>query len=273
MAPESAGSVTQEPVCFERAAEYYDATRGFPPGVDAEVASLIARTAGLTRDARVLEIGIGTGRIARPLARHVRGVVGVDISPAMMRRLIAQRETTRTKDDTGWIELAQADAARLPFPDACFDAVLGVHVLHLIPGWRDVIGEIARVLCPGAPLINAADERRMKEVWDLWHERSGLERATPDVGASGDRLESFLEQAGWQPMGPKQRVGFSESVDLTAFLDRFEERRWSSTWRMTDAALDEFVAGLRAGIIEIYGSVDRTIESPAGFWAQAYTAP
>jgi ubiquinone/menaquinone biosynthesis C-methylase UbiE len=30
----------------------------------------------------------------------------------------------------------RADATRLPFRDACFDAVLEVHVLHLVPSWE-----------------------------------------------------------------------------------------------------------------------------------------
>jgi SAM-dependent methyltransferase len=217
----------------------------------------------------VLEIGIGTGRIARPLARHVRGVVGVDISAAMMAQLVAQRDTSA---ETGWIELALGNATGLPFPDACFDAVIGVHVLHLIPGWRDVLSEIARVLRPGAPLVNAADERRMMAVWNLWHQRTGLERAIPDVGASPDTLESYLAETGWRPTGAKQRIGFSEPVNLVTFLEHFETRRWSSTWRMTDAQLEELIDGLRDGIVEVYGSVDRTIESPGGFWARAYTA-
>jgi ubiquinone/menaquinone biosynthesis C-methylase UbiE len=274
MAGDVAGPVSPETVCFERAADYYDATRGFPSGVERDVAALIAQTAGLDRDARVLEIGIGTGRIALPLARHVRGVVGVDISSAMMRRLLAQRETSRdTAPDTGWIELIQGDAAHLPFPDACFDAVIGVHVLHLIPGWRDVLREIARVLRRGAPLINAGDERRMQAVWDFWQKRSGLERVIPDMGASREALESYLEETGWRPSGPKQRIGFSSEVNLEEFLGLFGKRVWSSTWRMTDAAIAELVEGLRAGVIEIYGSANRTVESPGGFWARAYTAP
>ena len=135
-----AQSATAAPVGFDRAAEYYDATRGFPPGVEHRVADLIAETAALTPDACVLEVGVGTGRIARPLARRVRGVVGVDISGAMMKRLQAQRGHAA---ETGWIELALADAARLPFPDDSFDAAIGVHVFHLIPNWREVLSELA----------------------------------------------------------------------------------------------------------------------------------
>jgi ubiquinone/menaquinone biosynthesis C-methylase UbiE len=34
--------------------------------------------------------------------------------------------------------------ARLPFPPAAFDAVVAVHVFHLIARWQDALGEVAR---------------------------------------------------------------------------------------------------------------------------------
>src|SRR5262249_4523973 len=43
--------------------------------------------AGLAGDGRVLELGIGTGRIALPLARRGVRVEGVDASEAMVSRM------------------------------------------------------------------------------------------------------------------------------------------------------------------------------------------
>lgn len=310
-------TASAQAVNFDRAAAFYDETRGFPIGVERQVAQLITKTAGLTPESRVLEIGIGTGRIARPLAQYVRGIVGVDLSRAMLQRLLAQSQATARSGsgegtdrsassndldsigesdrsnatdrfgesskagessetggpEAGWIELSLADATRLPFPDDCFDAAIGVHVLHLIPGWREVLSEIARVLRPGAPLVNAADTRRMRAVWDLWSKSTGRERIVPDVGASPAELDAFLEDSGWRPTGPKQAFTFSAPVDLRQFLTGFAERSWSSTWRLQDAELDEFVAQMRAAVIELYGDVNQTVESQAGFWARAYTPP
>ena len=47
-------------VAFDRAAEYYDQTRGYPPGEEKGVAAIIAQAGNLKADSRVLEIGIGT---------------------------------------------------------------------------------------------------------------------------------------------------------------------------------------------------------------------
>src|SRR5262245_32739176 len=113
-------------VSFDRAAEYYDQTRGFPPGVENPATALFMKAGNLTSHSRVLEIGVGTGRIALPLVSQVGSFFGIDISPAMMHRL-------RSKPGGEKIALIQGDALHLPFADASLDAVVAVHVFHLIP--------------------------------------------------------------------------------------------------------------------------------------------
>jgi len=70
----------------ERIAAGYDASTeemGEPGAVDPAVSFL----AGLAGDGRALELGIGTGRIALPLARRGVPVHGIDLSRAMVARL------------------------------------------------------------------------------------------------------------------------------------------------------------------------------------------
>jgi SAM-dependent methyltransferase len=72
-------------------AEVYDAWYHDLDDVDACVATI----ADLADDARVLELGVGTGRIAIPLARSLR-VVGIDNSAAMLEVLLAKCPSTAT---------------------------------------------------------------------------------------------------------------------------------------------------------------------------------
>ncbi len=85
--------------------------------------------------ASVLDIGAGDRWIARrlSLATHY---VALDY-PATGKELYGARP-----DVFG-------DAARLPFQDASFDAVVCLEVLEHVPEARQVMGEIARVLKPG----------------------------------------------------------------------------------------------------------------------------
>lgn len=80
----------------ERFADVYDEWYHDVSDVDSTVATLLELAAGDDDDdaaREILELGVGTGRLALPLARagRARGirVVGVDTSPAMLARLAA----------------------------------------------------------------------------------------------------------------------------------------------------------------------------------------
>jgi SAM-dependent methyltransferase len=67
----------------ERMAEIYDQWPSVPKNTDAIVASLIRLAGG----GPILELGIGTGRIALPLAQRGLHVHGIDASPAMVAQI------------------------------------------------------------------------------------------------------------------------------------------------------------------------------------------
>jgi SAM-dependent methyltransferase len=73
----------------ERVAERYDESSGdmFDPAVVEPVVDFLAELAG---DGRALELGVGTGRIALPLAGRGVAVHGIDLSGAMVTRLRAK---------------------------------------------------------------------------------------------------------------------------------------------------------------------------------------
>jgi SAM-dependent methyltransferase len=70
----------------ERIADVYDRWAGVPADTEQTVAFLAARAGG----GPVLELGVGTGRVALPLAARGLDVHGIDASPAMVARLRAK---------------------------------------------------------------------------------------------------------------------------------------------------------------------------------------
>src|SRR3989442_3111068 len=73
----------------ERVAERYDqAAEMFEPAVVDPAVDFLADLAG---DGAALELGIGTGRIALPLAQRGVRVHGIDLSAAMVERLRAKQ--------------------------------------------------------------------------------------------------------------------------------------------------------------------------------------
>ena len=79
-----------ESLSFDRVASIYDATRKLPTDVSGEITKALLDGIEAAGAERVLEIGVGTGRIARPLIAAGVPLTGVDISSEMMGRLREQ---------------------------------------------------------------------------------------------------------------------------------------------------------------------------------------
>lgn len=133
---------------FDRIADKYSDQRAHPSQVSEQIGRAVMELVGT--GAHLLEVGIGTGRIAHPVVRAGARVTGIDISAGMLREL--GNQDTRER-----LSLVQADMHAMPFPNDLFDGVMAVHVLHLADDWRTVLTEIARVLRPGGLFIQGDD--------------------------------------------------------------------------------------------------------------------
>src|SRR3546814_397628 len=102
--------MTQQSISFDHAADFYDATRALAPDVSAMLTEAILLELEKAGADRLLEVGVGTGRISRPLMERNIRVTGFDIAPRMMGRLRAQLTPAHTAPD-----LLLADATQMPF--------------------------------------------------------------------------------------------------------------------------------------------------------------
>jgi S-adenosylmethionine-diacylgycerolhomoserine-N-methlytransferase len=143
----------------------YDATRRYYLlGRDCMIANLHP-AAG----ADVLEIGCGTGRNLVQAARRYPQAqfFGTDVSTEMLASAMAAIARAHL---AGRIRLAQADAVsthpQVLFAVPAFDAVLISYSLSMIPEWRTVLGEAARLLKPGGRLhiVDFGDLNRLPAI-------------------------------------------------------------------------------------------------------------
>lgn len=134
-----------------RVAQRYNAQRAHPLEVAERIGAAIAAQVGV--GGRVLEIGVGTGRIARPVAAAGCRVVGFDISAEMLGEVGGEGKRPLFPH----LSLLQADMHEPPFAANTFDAVVAVHVLHLARDWQRVLVWSARSLRPGGAFIQGDD--------------------------------------------------------------------------------------------------------------------
>lgn len=98
---------------------------------------------------RTLEVAVGTG-LNLPLYPAGVELTGIDFSPAMLA--VAR---TRARQLDGAVDLQEANAHALPFPDAFFDTVVCTFSLCAIPDEQRAVAEMIRVLRPGGLLLLA----------------------------------------------------------------------------------------------------------------------
>src|SRR5215469_10236299 len=77
-------------ISFDPMALQYDETMGYPPGVAERVAGSIQQTAQATRATSFLELAVGTGRLALPLASLGHTYSGLDISEHMLSQPVSK---------------------------------------------------------------------------------------------------------------------------------------------------------------------------------------
>lgn len=113
-----------------------------------EKAALVKALAGRSYD-RVLDVGIGNGRLLPIYAPHAMHVTGMDISSEQLEQ--ASR-TARELNIPFATRLCQ-EASRIEVEDESFDLIICSRVLQHVYDWRESVAEFARILKPSGDLL------------------------------------------------------------------------------------------------------------------------
>jgi len=129
---------------FDQIAPRYDAVnRLMTLGIDRAWRRRAVRSLAAGRGALVVDLGCGTGDLVADVARTGARVVGVDVSAQMMAHGRGRMPEAH---------FVRADAQRLPFADASFDAAVSGFALRNFSAIPDALAETARILKPGGRL-------------------------------------------------------------------------------------------------------------------------
>ena len=183
---------------FDEWAQSYDweleqSTNSFPFAGYRQVLSLVKEQARVKQGMTVLDLGVGTGNLARLFVEEGCLVVGVDFSPEML---------AKTREKLPQVELIQADLTLDEWPDVLnrrFDRIVSNYVFHEFPFAtkmsfltrlaRENLSEAGHFVIGDITFRTAADLERVKlEAGDEWEE---------EYYWLADETREVLEAAGW----------------------------------------------------------------------------
>lgn len=170
----------------------------------------------------VLDLGCGTGNLARHLAASKYHVIGADLSSAML-------DVARRSADAQCVEWVQldCDGFALPCPQESCDAVVASSMLEYVDDPARVMRECARVLRPGGVMLCTV----------------------PDAAAPIRRAEAvarsilFTFRSVLPSMWPRRLRAYHEYLRLSK--NRFSLARWRTLARDADLEHHELQEGDR----------------------------
>ncbi len=132
-----------------------------------EVVQALLDGAKITDTSHVLEVGCGTGNFCIALAEETGcRCDGLDPSEEMLAQARAR---------TAQMPFVAGHAEALPYPDASFDLIFSVDVIHHVIGHAEYMREAARMLRPGGLLCTVTESH------DAIHRRSILSVYFPET--------------------------------------------------------------------------------------------
>lgn len=240
------------------AAEVYE--EFFVPALFGEWASRVADAAELAPGHRVLDVGCGTGVLAREALARVRpggSVAGIDPNEAMLR-------VAREKEAA--VEWRNGRAEALPFDDGAFDAVLCQFALMFFEDPVAAIREMARVARPGGRVVVAVWDRierspgyaALAEILaELFGEPAAEALRLPFAFGDAERLRSLFREGGLAGARVTTRTGAARFPSIRSWMFT-DVRGWTLSEEIDDHQFERLVeeAGARlAGFVRGGGPV------------------
>jgi SAM-dependent methyltransferase len=219
--------VRGESVAFDRIADRYDVTRG---GLE-RGRRIGAGVAPWLRHGPVVEVGVGTGVVARELVDRGHPVVGVDLSPAMLRRARKRLGSA----------VAVGDGYRLPLRRRSVPNALAVWVTQLVPDVGGFLAAIGAVVAPGGRVVvvPAGSENRPDDIEGIIRPMGEALRPKRD---RPDQIAALAGPAGLRVVETTTTGNGVWHTSPSEQADEIEARSWSTLWDLPDGVWDAVVA-------------------------------
>lgn len=172
-------------------------------------------------------------------------ISGIDASPDMLTM------STRRCTEQSWVDFQEADATKLPFPDAAFDAAVSTQVYEYVADVPTASRELHRTLRPGGRAlvidsdwhsiaIHSDDGERMSRVLSAWDEHFVHPRLPRTLGAELRTAGFTIEQREVIPLLNAEYRDDTYAKPTLAIMASFVVGRGGITQAEADAWHAEF---------------------------------
>jgi SAM-dependent methyltransferase len=191
-------------VRYDGLADWYD-EEFYPSPLEGPAWETAVRLLG-SGPGELVDVGCGTGQCSAALAELGWEVTGVDLSKDMLRRAMNRG-----------VRVAHADATKLPFDVAAFDAALSMLTHTDFDDFGAAVREIARVLRPGGLFVYVGVHPCFVGPHSKYELPTGLPELYPNWYRRGGR---YANAPGIQTYGVRAKTGATH-LPLAPFLHTF----------------------------------------------------
>jgi ubiquinone/menaquinone biosynthesis C-methylase UbiE len=255
--------VVQNSLSFDAMVELYDQTRVVDPDCFRAALHNLMERFPPHHFRRCFEPGIGTGRIAIPLAEAGYHVTGIDISQVMLARLmmrLMQRSSALP------VRVSRADATHLPFANATFDMAMAVHLFYFMAGWQQAAEELLRVVRRDGPIVlmHTGTGKEIPLVNQRYKELCLVQGyAIPEIGVkSTQEVVEYFTTRGCQPEWIRQRWQWTVHIRLEEALRYVHARAYSFTSSVPHEVHTVAMQRLEAELTHRYGHLSTEVAIP-----------
>jgi SAM-dependent methyltransferase len=212
----------------------------------------------LPRNARVLDVGAGSGEFSARVAHAFPGahVLGVELLPASVEHARRQHAALAPR-----VKFEAGDAFRLTQPDNTFDLVANRHMVQSVPHVEQILAELVRVTKPGGHVHVLAEDYTMLHMMSgpldpdvLW--RKGPVEFSERTGTDsriGRRAWTLMRAAGLKEVRVDYVIVDTQRVPRRVFADIITA--WRDGYVDALATPDWPAAIVRQHFNEIIGSI------------------
>ena len=245
---------------FDNLTEFYDETRVFDESCFSAALAYLTDRFPPARYQNMFYPGIGTGRIAIPLAERGYRISGVDISQNMLTLL---REKLSQTEEYLPVSSQAGNVLDLPFPDNTFGIAIAVHLFYFIRDWKTAVDEVMRVVKRNGIFVlmhtgMGTEVPFMNEMYKSLCSNQGY--AIPKTGVDSNReVSDYCETLGYKTEWIRDRWQWIYRIRLDKALSYIRSRAYSFTTFASDEIHDKAVQGLIEEIKQQYGSLNAEV--------------